>query len=32
MDGGSDVQGTIGGGGPAISLHTSGGSIHIEPQ
>lgn len=26
------LQGTIGGGGAAISLHTSGGSIHLEPQ
>lgn len=26
------LQGTIGGGGDAISLHTSGGSIHLEPE
>lgn len=32
LDGGSDVRGAIGGGGPAIALHTSGGSIHIEPE
>jgi hypothetical protein len=29
---GNDLRGTIGGGGPPISLHTSGGSIQIEPQ
>lgn len=29
---GSHVQGTIGGGGAPISLHTSGGSIHLGPQ
>jgi hypothetical protein len=29
---GSHLHGTIGGGGPAIYLHTSGGSIHIEPE
>lgn len=29
---GSHVQGTIGGGGASISLHTSGGSIHIGPE
>lgn len=28
----NDLRGAIGGGGPPISLHTSGGSIHIEPQ
>lgn len=28
---GNSLHGTIGGGGPAIYLHTSGGSIHIEP-
>ncbi len=28
---GSHLHGSIGGGGPSISLHTSGGSIHIEP-
>lgn len=28
---GSHVEGTIGGGGPQISLHTSGGSIHLGP-
>jgi Putative adhesin len=28
---GSHLHGTIGGGGPAIYLHTSGGSIHVEP-
>lgn len=28
---GSHIHGSIGGGGPEISLHTSGGSIHIEP-
>lgn len=27
----SSLHGTIGGGGPGIYLHTSGGSIHIEP-
>ena len=26
------LQGTIGGGGPSVYLHTSGGSIHLEPQ
>lgn len=30
LSGGDHVHGTIGGGGPAITLHTSGGSIHIE--
>lgn len=29
---GSHMQGTIGGGGASISLHTSGGSIHIGPE
>ena len=29
---GSHVQGTIGGGGAPISLHTSGGSIHLGPE
>ena len=29
---GSDLRGAIGGGGPSIYLHTSGGSIHIEPE
>ncbi|MFZ0499802.1 MAG: DUF4097 family beta strand repeat-containing protein [Steroidobacteraceae bacterium] len=29
---GSHLQGTIGSGGPLIFLHTSGGSIHIEPE
>lgn len=29
---GSHLHGTIGGGGPAIYLHTSGGSIHVEPE
>lgn len=29
---GNHVQGTIGGGGPAISLHTSGGGIHLSPS
>ncbi|MGB6489087.1 MAG: DUF4097 family beta strand repeat-containing protein [Steroidobacteraceae bacterium] len=29
---GSHLHGTIGGGGPAIYLHTSGGSIRIEPE
>jgi hypothetical protein len=29
---GSHLQGTIGGGGPSIYLHTSGGSIRIEPE
>ena len=29
---GNDLRGSIGGGGPPISLHTSGGSIHIEPE
>lgn len=29
---GNHVQGTIGGGGPPITLHTSGGSIHIERE
>lgn len=28
----NDLRGAIGGGGPPISLHTSGGSIHIEPE
>jgi Toastrack DUF4097 len=29
---GNDLRGVIGGGGPPISLHTSGGGIHIEPE
>jgi len=29
---GSDLRGAFGGGGPPISLHTSGGSIHIQPE
>ncbi|HEX3843133.1 MAG TPA: DUF4097 family beta strand repeat-containing protein [Steroidobacteraceae bacterium] len=29
---GNDLRGTVGGGGLPISLHTSGGSIHIEPE
>jgi DUF4097 and DUF4098 domain-containing protein YvlB len=29
---GNDLEGAIGDGGPPISLHTSGGSIHIEPE
>jgi len=28
--GGNHLQGSIGGGGPPIYLHTSGGSIHLE--
>ena len=28
----NDLRGAIGGGGPPISLHTSGGSIHVEPE
>lgn len=29
---GNDLRGAFGGGGPSISLHTSGGSIHIQPE
>lgn len=32
FDSSNHVQGTIGGGGARISLHTSGGSIHIGPE
>jgi Toastrack DUF4097 len=32
LSGGDRVQGTIGGGGPPITLHTSGGSIRIERE
>lgn len=32
LSGGDHLVGTIGGGGPAVSLHTSGGSIRIAPE